>query len=71
VFEQTFVSQSKRRSWTVLVAFGGQVLVVGLLLAIPLFFIESLPMTQFTSVLLTAPAAPPPPPPPPPPARPK
>lgn len=67
MFEQSFVSNGKaRRSWTVLVAFAGQVVVIGLLLAIPMFFIESLPMTQFSSVLL----APPPPPPPPPPAPP-
>jgi len=55
-----------RRAGRGLVAFGSQVVVICLLLAIPMFFIESLPMTQFSSVLL----APPPPPPPPPPAPP-
>lgn len=69
MFEQSFVSNGRRRrSWTVLVAFAGQVLAIGLLLAIPLFFVDSLPVAQFTSVLL-APAPPPPPPPPPPPAQ--
>ena len=70
MFEQSFVSNGKtRRSWTVLVAFGGQVVVIGLLLAIPMFFIESLPLTQFSSVLLAPPPPPPPPPPPAPPAQ--
>ena len=62
MFEQSFVSNGRtRRSWTVLLALGGQIAIIGALLAIPLFFIESLPMTQFNDVLL----APPPPPPPP------
>ena len=70
MFEQSFVSNRKtRRSWTVLVAFGGQVVVIGLLLAIPMFFIDSLPITQFSSVLLAPPPPPPPPPPPAPPAQ--
>jgi protein TonB len=69
MFEQSFVSNAKtRRSWTVLLAFAGQLLATGVLLAIPLFFVESLPLTQFSSVLL-APEPPPPPPPPPPPAQ--
>jgi periplasmic protein TonB len=67
MFEQSFVSSGKtRRSWTVLVAFAGQVLAIGLLLAIPLLFVQSLPIAQFTSVLLAAPPPPPLPPPPPP-----
>jgi periplasmic protein TonB len=71
MFEQSLVSSGKtRRSWTVLVALGGQLLAVGLLLAIPFFFIETLPVTQLSSVLLAPPPpAPPPPPPPPPEAR--
>jgi protein TonB len=51
----------------VVVALAGQLAAIGLLLAAPLLFVESLPVTQFTSVLL-APSPPPPPPPPPPPA---
>jgi periplasmic protein TonB len=66
MFEQSFVSDGKtRRSWTVVLALAGQVLLIGALLAIPLFFVQSLPLAQFQSVLL---APPPPPPPPPPPA---
>ena len=53
MFEQSFVSNAKtRRPWTVLLAFAGQLLAIGVLLAIPLFFVESLPLTQFSSVLL-------------------
>lgn len=67
MFEQSFVSEGKtRRPWTVVLAFAGQLLALGLLLAIPLFFVESLPVAHLTSVLL----APPPPPPPPLPAPP-
>jgi protein TonB len=67
MFEQSFVTGGKtRRPWMVLLAFAGQLLGLGLLLAIPLLFVESLPVTHLTSVLL----APPPPPPPPPPAPP-
>lgn len=69
MFEQSFVSDGKtRRSWTVVLALAGQVLVIGALLAIPLFFVQSMPLAQFQSVLL-APPLPPPPPPPPPPAQ--
>ena len=61
MFEQSFLSNGKtRRSWTVLVAFGGQLIAIGILLASPLLFIDAPPVTQFTAMLL----APPPPPPP-------
>jgi len=67
VFEQSFLSNGMtRRPWTVVVAFGGQLIAIGILLASPLFFIEAPPVAQFTAMLL----APPPPPPPPPPAAP-
>ena len=70
MFEQSFVSNGQtRRPWTVLVALGVQVAIIGALLAIPLFFIESLPMTQQIAEVLLAPRPPPPPPPPPPPAQ--
>ncbi len=69
MFEQSFVSNSRtRRPWTVLLALAGQLLAVGVMLAIPLLFVDALPVTHFTSVLL-APMPPPPPPPPPPPAQ--
>lgn len=67
MFEQSFVSNGKtRRSWTVVVALAGQVLLIGALLAIPLFFVQSMPLAQFQSVLLAPPPPPPPLPPPPP-----
>jgi protein TonB len=70
MFEQAFVSNGKtRRPWTVMVAFACQLLAVGVLLAIPLFFIDSLPVTPLTSVLLAPTPPPPPPPPAPPPAQ--
>ncbi len=66
MFEQSFLSNGKtRRPWTVLVAFGGQLTAIGILVASPLFFVDAPPVTQFTAMLL---APPPPPPPPPPPA---
>lgn len=69
MFEQSFISTAKtRKSWTVVVAFAGQILVIGALLAIPLLYVQSLPVAQMTSVLLAPPPTPPPPPPPPPPA---
>lgn len=69
MFEQSFVGMGRtRRPWTVVVAFGGQVIVIGALLAIPLLFVQSLPMAQLASSILLAPPPPPPPPPPPAPA---
>ncbi len=70
MFEQSFVGTGKtRRPWTVVLAFAGQLLVIGALLAVPLFFIQSFPVTQLADSILLAPAPPPPPPPPPPPAQ--
>ena len=64
MFEQSFSSRGEtRRTWSVLVAFAGQLLAIAILLASPLFFIEAPPVSQFTAILL-APAPPPPPPPP-------
>ncbi|HEX5229850.1 MAG TPA: TonB family protein [Bryobacteraceae bacterium] len=66
MFEQSFVGTGKtRRPWTVVVAFGGQVVVIAALLAIPLLFVQSLPMAQLADSILLAPPPPPPPPPPP------
>ena len=46
MFEQSFLSNGKtRRPWTVLVAFGGQLLLIGTLLAGPLLFIDAPPVT--------------------------
>ncbi len=66
MFDQTFVSNGKTRPWwTVLFALAGQLLAVGVLLAIPLLYVDTLPVTHLTGVLL-APMPPLPPPPPPP-----
>ena len=66
MFEQSFVLEGKtRRPWTVFVALACQLIGIGILVAIPLLFVESMPVTQLRSVLLApAPPAPPPPPPP-------
>lgn len=67
MFEQTFVDDMARtnKSWTVVVSFIGQCLMIGVAILIPLIYTDSLPRTQLTSFLV---APPPPPPPPPPPA---
>ena len=60
MFEQTFVDgQGKtHKSWTVLVSFGGQMLVVVILILIPLIWTDVLPKASLTTFL----TAPPPPP---------
>ncbi len=67
MFEQTFVDDigKTHKSWTVLVSFLGQCVLIGVAILIPLIYTDSLPRTQLTSFLV---APPPPPPPPPPPA---
>src|SRR5580658_6457967 len=66
MFEQTFVEGGKtRKTWTVLVSFLAQILVIVVAILIPMIYFDALPQTQLTSFLV---APPPPPPPPPPPA---
>ncbi|MEK7752796.1 MAG: energy transducer TonB [Acidobacteriota bacterium] len=67
MFEQTFVEGRGQttKSWTIVVSFIGQCLLIGVAILIPLIYTDSLPRTQLTSFLV---APPPPPPPPPPPA---
>jgi protein TonB len=66
MFEQTFVGTGKtKKSWTVMVAFAIQIVVIGVLILIPLIWFDYLPTATFASFLV---APPPPPPPPPPPA---
>ena len=66
MFEQTFVEGGKtRKTWTVLVSFLAQILVIVIAILIPMIYFDALPQTQLTSFLV---APPPPPPPPPPPA---
>jgi len=67
MFEQTFVDGvgKTNKSWTVLVSFVTQSLLIVVAVLIPLIYYDALPKTQLTSFLV---APPPPPPPPPPPA---
>src|SRR5919112_882205 len=67
MFEQTFVEAvgKTNKTWTVLVSFIGQILLIIVAIIIPMVYFEALPKSQLTSFLV---APPPPPPPPPPPA---
>lgn len=67
MFESVFIEDraQTRKSWTVLVSFLAQCLLIGIAILIPLIYTDTLPRTQLTSFLV---APPPPPPPPPPPA---
>lgn len=65
MFEQTFVQTGKTNTtWTVLMSFGIQIVLVSVLVILPLIYFDVLPAAQLTS-LITAPPPPPPPPPPP------
>jgi protein TonB len=67
MFEQTFVDGvgKTHKSWTVLISFIGQMIVIAIAILIPMIYFDALPKSQLTSFLV---APPPPPPPPPPPA---
>ena len=66
MFEQMILSEPRgRRRWTTLLALAGQVAVLGILLLIPFFSVQQLPLSALNSSLI---APPPPPPPAPPPA---
>jgi len=67
MFEQTFVEGTGKtnKSWTVLVSFAGQIILIVVAVILPLIYTEVLPATTLQSFLV---APPPPPPPPPPPA---
>jgi protein TonB len=67
MFEQTFVDGvgKTNRTWTVMVSFISQILLIGVAILIPMIYFDALPKGQLTSFLV---APPPPPPPPPPPA---
>jgi len=69
MFEQSFVEGTgkTRKTWTVLISFVGQILLLFVAVLIPLIYTDTLPRTTLTSFLV---APPPPPPPPPPPAAP-
>ena len=66
MFEQSFIPKEKaRRPWMMACALALQILAVGILILIPMIYVEALPVPDLTSMLV---APPPPPPPPPPPA---
>jgi len=66
MFEQTFVQTGKtNKTWTVVLSFGIQCLLMGLLVILPMIYFDVLPSATLQSFLV---APPPPPPPPPPPA---
>lgn len=65
MFEQAFIPRSKtQKPWTVLVAFIGELVLVGIGVLVPLMFVQALPQEQLMTYLV-APTPPPPPPPPP------
>ena len=61
MFEQTFVEGTGKtnKSWTVLVSFAGQIVLIGIAVILPLIYTEVLPSAALQSFLV----APPPPPP--------
>lgn len=66
MFEQSVIPKGKtRKPWTVACAIVAQLLVVGIMIVIPLMFVEAMPAPALIAQLV---APPPPPPPPPPPA---
>src|SRR5947209_9391604 len=68
MFEQTFVDGGKtKKTWTVLLAFIGQIIFLTIAVILPMIYFDVLPKTTLQSFLV---APPPPPPPPPPPAAP-
>jgi protein TonB len=67
MFEQTFVDGKTKKTWTVLVAFLVQTVLIIVGVILPMIYFDVLPKTTLTSFLV---APPPPPPPPPPPAAP-
>jgi len=67
MFEQTFVDGvgKTNKSWTVMVSFAGQIVLIVVAIILPLVYTDVLPTATLQSFLV---APPPPPPPPPPPA---
>lgn len=67
MFEMSLVDNvvKTKTTWTVVLSFGIQILLIGILVLVPMIYFDTLPVTQLTSFLV---APPPPPPPPPPPA---
>ena len=65
LFAQTFVGTgTTKKTWTVLLAFIGQIVFITVLVIIPMIWFDVLPMATLTSFLVAPPPPPPPPPPP-------
>jgi protein TonB len=66
MFEQTFVEGvgKTNKSWTVIVAFIGELVFIGIAVLVPMIYFDVLPKTTLTSFLVAPPPPPPPPPPP-------
>ena len=70
MFEQTFIPRAKtHKTWTVLAALLGELVLVGIAVLIPMMWVQALPKEQLMSYLVAPPLPPPPTPPPPPPAH--
>ena len=67
MFAQTFVEGKTKKTWTVMVAFIGQIVLLTVAVILPMIYFDVLPKTTLQTMLI---APPPPPPPPPPPAAP-
>jgi protein TonB len=67
MFAQTFVEGKTKKTWTVMVAFLGQIALLTIAVILPMIYFDVLPKATLNAMLI---APPPPPPPPPPPAAP-
>jgi protein TonB len=67
MFAQTFVEGKTKKTWTVMVAFIAQIVLLTVAVILPMIYFDVLPKTTLSTMLI---APPPPPPPPPPPAAP-
>ena len=66
MFEDVFIEGvgKTNRTWTVMVSFFGQCILLGVMILIPMIYFDALPKSQLTSFLVAPPPPPPPPPPP-------
>ena len=66
MFEQTFVEGvgKTKKPMTVMVAFFGEIILIGVAVVMPMIYFDVLPKTTLTSFLVAPPPPPPPPPPP-------
>lgn len=66
MFEQSLIEDrgKTQKASSILLSFGSQVVLLGVLVVIPLIYFEALPMAQLSASLVAPPPPPPPPPPP-------